>query len=88
LWSRNEWFQSIPRCRYIVAQRSLGVSGRSCGCSPRRFVEPITWPERAGAALLLAATVYAGLKPDALLGWILPALQSPALQPILRGNTP
>ncbi|MFZ9745550.1 MAG: hypothetical protein ACO3G4_02845, partial [Opitutaceae bacterium] len=50
--------------------------------------EPITWPERAGAALLLAATVYVGLKPDALLGWILPALQSPALQPILRGNTP
>ncbi len=50
--------------------------------------EPITWPERAGAALLLAATIYVGLKPDALLGWILPALQSPALQPLLRGNTP
>jgi NADH-quinone oxidoreductase subunit M len=49
---------------------------------------PITWPERTGAALLLAATVYAGLKPDLLLNWILPALQSPALEPILKGHTP
>jgi NADH-quinone oxidoreductase subunit M len=46
--------------------------------------EPITWPERAGAALLLAATVYIGLQPDTLLDWIGPALQSPVLQAVIK----
>ncbi|MCC6537215.1 MAG: NADH-quinone oxidoreductase subunit M, partial [Bryobacterales bacterium] len=50
--------------------------------------DPITWPERAGAMLLIAATVYIGLKPDALLGWITPALQSPLMQAVLKGGTP
>ena len=47
---------------------------------------PITWPEKAGAALLLAATLYVGLKPDAVLAWIVPALQSPAFTAILKGG--
>lgn len=46
--------------------------------------EPITWPERAGALLLLGTTVYLGLKPDTLLDWITPALQSPAFQAVLK----
>ena len=50
--------------------------------------EPITWPERAGAMLLLAATVYVGLKPDVLLDWIVPALQSPLMQSALKGGAP
>jgi NADH-quinone oxidoreductase subunit M len=33
---------------------------------------PITWPEKAGALLLLGATVLIGLKPDLLLNWINP----------------
>ncbi|MSU22218.1 MAG: NADH-quinone oxidoreductase subunit M [Opitutus sp.] len=49
---------------------------------------PITWAERAGAMLLIAATVYVGLKPDVLLQWINPALQSPLFQAALRGGTP
>ncbi|HUR59758.1 MAG TPA: NADH-quinone oxidoreductase subunit M [Opitutaceae bacterium] len=49
---------------------------------------PITWPERCGAMLLIAATVYVGLKPDVLLDWITPALQSPLMQAALRGGTP
>jgi NADH-quinone oxidoreductase subunit M len=49
---------------------------------------PITWPERAGAVLLLSATVYIGLKPDVLLSWINPALQSPMMQAVLKGGTP
>ncbi len=51
-------------------------------------VEPITWPERAGALLLIAATVYIGLKPDVLLSWINPALQSPLMQTVLKGGLP
>ncbi len=49
---------------------------------------PITWPERAGALLLLGATVVVGLKPDLLLNWILPSLHSPLLQAALKGGTP
>jgi NADH-quinone oxidoreductase subunit M len=50
--------------------------------------DPITWPEKAGALLLVAATVYVGLKPDVLLDWINPALQSPVMQAMLKGGTP
>jgi NADH-quinone oxidoreductase subunit M len=48
----------------------------------------ITWAERLGAMLLIAATVYVGLKPDVLLQWIMPALQSPLMQAALKGGAP
>lgn len=48
--------------------------------------DPITWPERVGAMMLIAATVYIGLKPDVLLNWITPALQSPLMQAVLKGG--
>jgi NADH-quinone oxidoreductase subunit M len=51
-------------------------------------LEPITLPEKAGALLLLAATVALGLCPDLLLGWIQPALQSPLFQAVLGGGAP
>ena len=46
---------------------------------------PITWPEKIGALLLLAAIVLIGLKPDLLLNWIVPSLQSPAMRAIWGG---
>jgi NADH-quinone oxidoreductase subunit M len=49
---------------------------------------PISWPERFGAMLLIAATVYVGLKPDVLLNWITPALESPVMRAALQGGTP
>ncbi len=52
------------------------------------LMAPITWPERTGAILLLTATVVIGLKPDLLLTWIVPSLQSPLLQAIWHGGTP
>lgn len=55
---------------------------------PALPLDPITLPERAGAMLLVAATVYFGLNPDALLHWITPALQSPLLQAALKGGAP
>ena len=48
---------------------------------------PITWPERVGALLLIAATLYVGLKPDILLDWITPALQSPLFHAALKGGS-
>ncbi|HEY0865119.1 MAG TPA: NADH-quinone oxidoreductase subunit M, partial [Lacunisphaera sp.] len=47
---------------------------------------PITWPEKAGALLLLGATIYLGLCPDVLLDWIRPALHSPVFQSLLSGG--
>jgi NADH-quinone oxidoreductase subunit M len=56
--------------------------------TPHHPYAPISWPEKAGALLLIAATVYIGLRPDFLLRWITPALESPMLQAILKGGTP
>jgi NADH-quinone oxidoreductase subunit M len=49
---------------------------------------PISLPEKAGAMLLLGATVLVGLKPDLLLDWIRPALESPYFQAVLKGGAP
>jgi NADH-quinone oxidoreductase subunit M len=46
----------------------------------------ITWPERIAALLLIGSTLYIGLEPDRLLGWIAPALQSPLMQAALNGG--
>jgi NADH-quinone oxidoreductase subunit M len=46
---------------------------------------PITLPEKAGALLLMGATVLIGLKPDLLLNWIIPSLQSPLFHAALKG---
>ncbi|MBA4138464.1 MAG: NADH-quinone oxidoreductase subunit M [Opitutus sp.] len=46
----------------------------------------ITLPEKLGAFLLIAAMVYVGLNPDALLRWIQPALESPLLKAALTGG--
>jgi NADH-quinone oxidoreductase subunit M len=56
--------------------------------APAHPYAPITWAEKSGAALLLGATVYVGLRPDLLLGWIEPALRSPLFQAALNGGTP
>ena len=48
---------------------------------------PITLAEKSGAVLLLGTTILIGLKPDLLLNWIIPALQSPLFQAALKGGT-
>ncbi|MEN9663252.1 MAG: hypothetical protein RL324_2201 [Verrucomicrobiota bacterium] len=50
--------------------------------------DPISLPEKAGAFLLIAASLVVGLKPDLFFDWITPALQSPAFQAVLKGGTP
>jgi NADH-quinone oxidoreductase subunit M len=49
---------------------------------------PITLAEKFGALLLIGATVLIGLKPDLLLNWIIPSLQSPLFQTALKGVHP
>jgi len=55
---------------------------------PTPHMDPITLPEKAGALLLVGATVVIGLNPDLLLDWINPALQSPLFQSVLKGGAP
>jgi NADH-quinone oxidoreductase subunit M len=67
------------------------TEGAKPGVTPHHLhhpMAPITWAERAGALLLIAATVYVGLKPDLLLNWITPALQSPLFRAALKGGAP
>ena len=52
------------------------------------LMPPISWPEKTGALLLIAATVLVGVKPDLLLDWIGPSLQSSLLQAVLKGGAP
>jgi NADH-quinone oxidoreductase subunit M len=49
-------------------------------------LEPITVPERIGAALLIAITLLIGLYPRLLLDLIVPALSSPLMSNVLRGG--
>ncbi|HVU32176.1 MAG TPA: NADH-quinone oxidoreductase subunit M [Opitutaceae bacterium] len=66
----------------------FGTTDRSAPHSAPHSIHvlpPITWAERAGALLLIGATVYVGLKPDVLLDWITPALQSPVMQAVFGG---
>jgi NADH-quinone oxidoreductase subunit M len=47
---------------------------------------PVTLPEKAGAVLLLGASVLVGIRPDLLLDWIVPALGSPLMQISAQGG--
>lgn len=48
---------------------------------------PITWPEKAGALLLLTATIVIGLYPRWLLDLIVPAVSSPFFERIIRSHS-
>jgi NADH-quinone oxidoreductase subunit M len=49
-------------------------------------LQPITMPERAGALLLLAATLIIGLCPRLLLDLITPSLNSPLMKPLWKAG--
>lgn len=54
--------------------------------SSHAALPPITWAERAGAVILLAATIGVGLYPQLLLRLIVPALESPLFEALRGGN--
>ncbi len=62
--------------------------GESQGPAGAMQIEPISIPERAGACLLLGATVLIGLWPGLLLNLISPTLRSPLFQPLFKGGQP
>jgi len=61
-----------------VMQRAFFGQFGAAGAESGEGGERLTLPEKLGAGLLLGATILIGLKPDLLLDWIVPALQSPA----------
>ncbi|WP_221031862.1 complex I subunit 4 family protein [Actomonas aquatica] len=65
----------------------FGKSGTTDVSSGHPTYPPLTWPEKTGAVLLLATTILLGLRPDLLLNWIEPALQSPLMSAISKGLT-
>jgi NADH-quinone oxidoreductase subunit M len=75
------FFGSIPLSQVVASGSELTHAGSL------HHYESITLAEKVGTALLLAATVYIGLKPDVLLDWIIPALQSPFMQAALKGGS-
>ncbi len=48
-------------------------------------IDAISWPEKTGAVLLLAASLCVGLRPSLLLDLIAPAMNTPLVQVILKG---
>jgi len=52
------------------------------------LLETISIPERIGAALLIAITLLIGLYPRLLLDLIVPALQSPLMEKVMRAAGP
>ncbi len=49
---------------------------------------PITLPEKAGAVILLGATIVIGLFPNLLLNIIMPSINAPWMQGLLKGGRP
>jgi len=71
-----------PRHKTISHADDPAAGGTAAGFAP------ITVPERLGAALLLATTVFIGLYPQALLRIIEPALNSPLFEWLNHGGAP
>jgi NADH-quinone oxidoreductase subunit M len=49
---------------------------------------PITLPEKVGAAILLGTTIVIGLFPNLLLNIIMPSINAPWMQGLLKGGRP
>ena len=72
----------------VIQVSFFGTAPAKPGAPELPPLPPITLAERAGALLLIVTTVLIGLKPDLLLDWIVPSLQSPLFQTVLKGGTP
>lgn len=62
---------------------SAGVPGAG---NPEQALDDISVPERIGAAMLLATTLLIGLYPRLLLDLIVPALNSPLMEKVMKGG--
>ena len=70
----------------VIQVAFFGQTSATATAAPAHPYAPITWPEKTGAVLLLGATLLIGLKPDLLLDWIIPSLQSPLMKVLWHGG--
>ncbi len=95
-WKTSPIWAAIAALGVLVAAaftlRAIQVSffgvTSTPAAAPVHPLPPITLAEKAGALLLVASTVIIGLKPDLLLNWIIPSLQSPFFSAALKGGRP
>lgn len=66
----------------------FGTRSEATDESGHEPMPPITWPEKLGTVLLIAAVVYVGIRPDVLLDWIVPSLESSFMQAAMGGGLP
>jgi NADH-quinone oxidoreductase subunit M len=71
-----------------AVQLSFFGTAQKAPAAGEPHLEPISIAEKAGALLLIGATVLIGLRPGILLDWINPALQSPLFRLVLKGGAP
>jgi NADH-quinone oxidoreductase subunit M len=62
------------------------ATGNNTPSESHEAFDPISIPERIGAAMLIAATLIIGLYPRLLLDLIKPALESPLMSKLLKGG--
>ena len=79
--------RAIQKAFFSAADDGSNKAPRSTGTG-HSALEPITIPERIGAALLIATTLLIGLYPRLLLDLIVPALNSPLFEAMRKTAGP
>jgi NADH-quinone oxidoreductase subunit M len=67
-------------------QKAFFAEAGHASTEPHAPLPPISFPERLGAIILIAASVIVGLYPQVLLNVIVPALNSPLFNGLRQGG--
>jgi len=70
----------------LASGAGTGLSGGAGSPQAAPDGDSISTPERLGAALLMGTTLLLGIYPRLLLDWIVPAVQSPLFENVLKGG--
>ena len=70
----------------VPCKRPSSPSRTEATRPPEHPLPPISFPERLGAVILIAASVVVGIYPQVLLNIIVPALNSPLFEGLRKGS--
>lgn len=74
-------WRALTRAFFSDGERSVGMHAPEHG-----ELSAVSWPERCGSLLLLAATIAVGLYPQILMKLIVPSLNSPLFAALRNGG--
>jgi NADH-quinone oxidoreductase subunit M len=74
-------WRALTRAFFSDGERSVATHAPQHG-----ELSAVTWPERCGSLLLLAATIAVGLYPQILMKLIVPSLNSPLFAALRNGG--